>query len=73
MKMSSQIFTFNIFFRLENSIYFMKHDAEVQIFYSDRNHYISQEISNTACDCKPSWWNLIFCFEISLDYQNLEV
>ena len=40
IKMSSQIFTFYIFYRLENSLYFMKHDAEVKIFHSDRNRYI---------------------------------
>ena len=39
------------FHRLENRLYFMKHDPEVKIFYSDRNRYISQEISNTTCRC----------------------
>ena len=36
-------------FRLENSLYFMKHDPEDKIFYLDRNRYIPQENSNTAC------------------------
>ena len=27
----------------------MNIDPEVKIFYSDRNRFISQEISNTAC------------------------
>ena len=27
----------------------MKHDPEVQIFYSDRYFYISQEISPNTC------------------------
>ena len=37
------------------------------------NRYISQEKSNTACRQLPPWWNLIFCFEISLRYPTLEV
>ena len=39
------------FYRFENSLYFIKHDPEVIIFYSDRNFYISQEISHNACRC----------------------
>ena len=30
----SQTFTFNTFYRFENSFYFMKHIPEVKIFYS---------------------------------------
>ena len=33
------------------SFYFMKHEPEVQIFYSDRYFFISQEISHNACRC----------------------
>ena len=31
------------FYRFENSLYFIKHDPEVIIFYSDRYFYISQK------------------------------
>ena len=29
------------FYRFENSLYFMKHDPEVKIFYTDRHFYNS--------------------------------
>ena len=35
-------------YRFESSLYFIKHDPEVMIFYSDRYFYISQEISHTV-------------------------
>ena len=54
------------FCRFENSLYFIKHDPEVIIFYSDRYFYISQEISHNACRCLLPWWNNIFYFDISL-------
>ena len=43
--------SFTHFYLFENKLYFMEHDPEVKIFYSDRYFYISQEISHTACRC----------------------
>ena len=42
----------------------MKHDPEVKIFYSDRNCYISQEISNTTC----RWLTSLMKPDILLQY-----
>ena len=46
-----QSVTITYLYRFKNILSFMKHDPEVQIYYSDRYFYISQEISHKACPC----------------------
>ena len=43
--------SFYTFLSIRKQSLFMKYDAEDKIFYSDRNRYISQEMSNIAYRC----------------------
>ena len=43
MDVIANILLGHIFIDFENSLYFMKNDPEVKIFYSDKYHYFSLE------------------------------